>query len=562
MNIRPVRLILAFAVALAATLSLTAAPAAAIPAGYTVNGIDVYSGNGTIDWSAASGSGVRFGWAKATEGLHRIDPAYQANRSNARSAGVYLGAYAFGRPDQGDPVGQADLLVDNSGYSNDGTALPPQLDIEWPYTSNGSYVAPYPCYGLSTSQMVSWIRTFVDRVKARTGRDAAIYTNYYWWTECTGNNASFGANPLEIAHYVAVDSSSSYGPIPAGWSGPTAWQYNCDHTVPGAPSANHVCQTAFIGGLNDLLAFAGGAKAGSLNGDGRAEIVKKRTDGVLTAFYNGGLTASKGISWDQLATDGYPIGNGWAGDANSAVYFADLNGDGRKDMIKKRTDGVLTAFYNGGLTASKGISWDQLATDGYPIGSGWGGDANSAVYFADLNGDGRADIVKKRTDGVLTAFYNGGLTASKGISWDQLATDGYPIGNGWGGDANSAVYFADLNGDGRADIVKKRTDGVLTAFYNGGLTASKGISWDQLATDGYPIGNGWAGDANSAVYFADLNGDGRADIVKKRTDGVLTAFYNGGLTASKGISWDQLATDGYPIGNGWGGDADSAVYFS
>ncbi|MBO3747386.1 VCBS repeat-containing protein [Streptosporangiaceae bacterium NEAU-GS5] len=246
----------------------------------------------------------------------------------------------------------------------------------------------------------------------------------------------------------------------------------------------------------------------------------------------------------------------------SDVHRPSLNGDGRAEIVKKRTDGVLTAFYNGGLTASKGISWDQLATDGYPIGNGWAGDANSAVYFADLNGDGRADIVKKRTDGVLTAFYNGGLTASKGISWDQLATDGYPIGNGWGGDANSAVYFADLNGDGRADIVKKRTDGVLTAFYNGGLTASKGISWDQLATDGYPIGNGWAGDANSAVYFADLNGDGRADIVKKRTDGVLTAFYNGGLTASKGISWDQLATDGYPIGNGWAGDADSAIYFS
>ena len=40
------------------------------------------------------------------------------------------------------------------------------LDIEWPWSGSGS---PSPCYGLSPSQMVSWIRDFLDRVRERTG---------------------------------------------------------------------------------------------------------------------------------------------------------------------------------------------------------------------------------------------------------------------------------------------------------------------------------------------------------------------------------------------------------
>lgn len=121
---------------------------------------------------------------------------------------------------------------------------------------------------------------------------------------------------------------------------------------------------------------------------------------------------------------------------------------------------------------------------------------------------------------------------------------------------DSAVYFADLNGDRRADIILKEK-GKLGAYYNGGINASKGVNWD-FDPGGYIIGIGW-NIPDSALFFADLTGEGRADIIGKDT-GELRAFYNNGITPTKGIYWDY-APGGYVIsGGGWNAFPDSSVY--
>lgn len=221
------------------------APVHAIPGGYSVAGTDVSNNDGSIRWNELAGAGIKFGWAKATEGVGYVDPNFNANYRDAKTYGIYIGAYAFGRPDNGPGTGkeQADFLVDNAQYANDGKTLPLQLDIEWPYWQGN----PGACYGLSQDQMVRWIRDFVDEVQARTGRPAAIYTNTQWWKQCTGNNASFGGNPLEIANY-----DGAPGALPAGWSTFTAWQYA--GKIPPLPGSG----TVFNGDLKALAQFAAG----------------------------------------------------------------------------------------------------------------------------------------------------------------------------------------------------------------------------------------------------------------------------------------------------------------
>ena len=49
-----------------------------------------------------------------------------------------------------------------------------------------------------------------------------IYTTTDWWQTCTGNSAAFGQNnPLWIASW-----NSAMGPLPAGWSYTSFWQYS------------------------------------------------------------------------------------------------------------------------------------------------------------------------------------------------------------------------------------------------------------------------------------------------------------------------------------------------
>jgi len=181
-----------------------------------VLGIDV-SGHqrNTINWAAQARAGKRFAYIKATEGTSYRNPYFSSQYTGSYRAGMIRGAYHFANPGGAAGWRQADYFVSRGGgWSRDGRTLPGVLDIEYnPYGST--------CYGRSQREMVAWIGSFTRRYKARTGRDAVIYTTYDWWRQCTGNSTAFNrTNPLWVARY-----SSSVGTLPGKWPFYTFWQY-------------------------------------------------------------------------------------------------------------------------------------------------------------------------------------------------------------------------------------------------------------------------------------------------------------------------------------------------
>ncbi|MEV6314765.1 lysozyme [Streptomyces sp. NPDC051776] len=206
-----------------------------------VPGMDVSRHQGTVDWQGAWDNGARWAYVKATEGTDFQSPTFPEQFQGAYDVGMIRGAYHFARPDTSGAAVQAHNFVDHGGmWTDDGRTLPPALDIE--YNPTGGDV----CYGRSQSDMVAWIREFSDTVHELTGRHPAIYTTTDWWTQCTGNDASFGSNPLWIARYAA-----SPGTLPAGWSDYTFWQYSDSGTFPGD-------QNWFNGTQEELEALAKG----------------------------------------------------------------------------------------------------------------------------------------------------------------------------------------------------------------------------------------------------------------------------------------------------------------
>ncbi|MFD8276892.1 lysozyme [Streptomyces flaveolus] len=204
-------------------------------------GVDVSSHQGNVAWSTLWSSGVRWAYVKATEGTSYRNPYYAQQYDGSYDVGMIRGAYHFATPDTAGGAAQADYFVDHGGaWSKDGKTLPGVLDIEYnPYGAT--------CYGRTASQMVGWIKDFLDRYKARTGRHAAIYTSTNWWQQCTGNYSGFGSTtPLWIARY-----ASSVGELPAGWDTYTMWQY----TSTGPTVGDH---DRFNGALDRVKALADG----------------------------------------------------------------------------------------------------------------------------------------------------------------------------------------------------------------------------------------------------------------------------------------------------------------
>lgn len=204
-------------------------------------GVDVSAYQGNVAWSTLWSSGVRWAYTKATEGTYYTNPYFAQQYNGSYNVGMIRGAYHFATPDTTSGATQANYFVDHGGgWSRDGKTLPGALDIEWnPYGA--------ACYGKSASAMVGWIADFLNTYKARTGRDAVIYTAASWWTQCTGNYGGFAAgNPLWIARY-----ASDPGTLPAGWPYYTMWQY----TSSGPTVGDH---DKFNGGWDRVQALANG----------------------------------------------------------------------------------------------------------------------------------------------------------------------------------------------------------------------------------------------------------------------------------------------------------------
>ncbi|GGY78481.1 lysozyme [Streptomyces nitrosporeus] len=204
-------------------------------------GVDVSSHQGNVAWSTLWNSGVKWAYVKATEGTYYKNTYFAQQYNGSYNVGMIRGSYHFATPDTTSGAAQANYFVDNGGgWSRDGKTLPGVLDIEWnPYGAQ--------CYGKTQAGMVAWIRDFVNTYKARTGRDAVIYTATSWWTTCTGNNASFGTtNPLWVARY-----NTTVGELPAGWGFYTMWQY----TSSGPTVGDH---NRFNGALDRVQALANG----------------------------------------------------------------------------------------------------------------------------------------------------------------------------------------------------------------------------------------------------------------------------------------------------------------
>ncbi|MFD0152291.1 lysozyme [Streptomyces sp. NPDC055721] len=204
-------------------------------------GVDVSGHQGNVAWSTLWNSGVKWAYVKATEGTYYKNTYFTQQYNGSYNIGMIRGTYHFATPDTTTGAAQADYFVNNGGgWSADGKTLPGVLDIEWnPYGAT--------CYGKTQAGMVTWIRDFLNRYKARTGRDAVIYTATSWWTQCTGNYSGFAAtNPLWIARYAAT-----VGELPAGWQYYTMWQYTSSGPTVG--DHNH-----FNGDYSRVQALANG----------------------------------------------------------------------------------------------------------------------------------------------------------------------------------------------------------------------------------------------------------------------------------------------------------------
>jgi GH25 family lysozyme M1 (1,4-beta-N-acetylmuramidase) len=202
------------------------------------DGIDVSHWQGTVNWTKVDNDGVQFAFMKATDGTSYTDPQFSTNWSQARSHGIYRGAYHFAEPSSssGSAVAQAQHFVSTVGSLKHAGDLPPVLDLE----TTG---------GLGSSALQSWVSTWLSTVERLTGRNPMIYVSPYFWIDHLGNSTAFHHYPLWVAHY-GVSSPK----VPGGWPTWSFWQRTSQGHVDGV--SGYVDMNQFNGSSAGLAKFA------------------------------------------------------------------------------------------------------------------------------------------------------------------------------------------------------------------------------------------------------------------------------------------------------------------
>ena len=274
---------------------------------------------------------------------------------------------------------------------------------------------------------------------------------------------------------------------------------------PPAPDGANCADRAWIDGL--ALPVAGGVTPpptkpviSDLSGDGKSDLVLSRTP----------TAASRCGRMDGTTITGTAnligAGAGWTVTPHARPQRRPAS---RRHLASSTPTGASTSYHHGrahgggrqGAAARAGLGWTMSHT-------------------ADLNGDGKADLVLRHTRRTRAHLADGRHHHHRQRE---------PAAGGVGLDAHPT---GDLNGDGKADLVFTHTDGRGYIYIMDGTIVTAGAGF-------LSAGSGW-----TVSHLADLDGDGKADMIFRHADGRAHLFLMNGT--SFGASAELLAA-----GTGW-----------
>lgn len=251
------------------------------------------------------------------------------------------------------------------------------------------------------------------------------------------------------------------------------------------------------------------------------------------------------------------------GSLESSPKLADLNGDGRDEIIQASNDGTVLALQGDGTNlpgwpvktrrfpaydaARSGNHLNAPAFKSGAVSPDRGQAIVSTVAVGDLNGDGSLEVVATTLDGDVYAWQKNGTLLS-----------GFPatIDFSKGSEANtssdnylepgffSSPALGDLNGDGKLDIVVGGMDQHVYAYdYQGKILAGWPVLTRYVAADGSSPNRDRI---MTSPAIGDLDGNGSLEVVIGTNE-----IVDGNKSPTYAIHADGNLHSGGPFLTGW-----------
>ena len=245
------------------------------------------------------------------------------------------------------------------------------------------------------------------------------------------------------------------------------------------------------------------------DGDGWADFAEQEPSIGQLNVYRNRVASFDTVAFVTLNPPFMPHGN-----PNWEVLFADINGDGLADMIHRdKSNGEMYFYYQKNSNFQTPADLHISAYDGVNPCTSPPDTSSWRTYFADVNGDGKADFILFNTaTGDIGVHLNNGAGFS---AWDDLTQKG--VGVSQTTSPNFRTYFADFNGDGKVDVANVDFTKMMVFVH-----LNEGGKWSQFDSFSFKGPNA---SYDTEYQFADVNGDGKAEMISHDLNkGEILAF--------------------------------------
>ena len=263
-----------------------------------------------------------------------------------------------------------------------------------------------------------------------------------------------------------------------------------------------------------FVGYGESAEIADVNGDGALDLVVSNGYGVGIFLASGKGTFQSMVTY---------------GSGGDSFAIADINGDGKPDLLVANECASVCTTGTVGILLGTGTGGFRTI-----VTYGSGGFVADSVVAADVNGDGKPDVVvasrcASNTNGTCVGDGTVGLLIGIGDGTFQMENT-----YGSGGYQANAIAVADLNDDGKGDIIVLNlcadsscaTNGTVSVLLgNGDGTFQTALTYD-------------AGGSGSGIAVGDVNGDHKLDLLVANSYGIGILLGNGNGTFQSVVTYE------------------------
>ncbi|HTZ19223.1 MAG TPA: VCBS repeat-containing protein [Dissulfurispiraceae bacterium] len=243
-----------------------------------------------------------------------------------------------------------------------------------------------------------------------------------------------------------------------------------------------------------------------IDGDGKIEIIASAYSIFVLDGATGNLKWRVNSGTDMSNPTKPYVGRTWPG-----IVVADIDGDGQFEIITAHSGGYVSVYNSSGYFKPV---WPQHVDISEFRG----------LSVADIDGDGKMEIIVTAANGSQTNTWVFGYDGAIRSGWPQLSND---TGYAWGV-YNSNAAVADINGDGKAEIIVPSDVHYICAYKPTGVQVQANSMYGSKAWGGVGVAVDLAAElrgyvncgvehrpnfADSPATISDVNNDGIPEVV-------------------------------------------------